>query len=230
MHGTVEHHGRGHDFKAERANEVRRLPVSMRHRGFETLAPWRPAVTPKPSRSTAPSLVNEHQPPRLPIGLGAEPGLPAAQVVSKLLLAGERGTSCRAGRAAARPCHLGHRRHAPRPACAAISPRRENRRLVNQRQDFLSMGIDPVRAVVTALRPRTDDLPVRRHRFTHLIAVEAATPQRRVAERRDRPLSTDDTSRSRRPIAKDARRCRLASATSHILNQKFDPMGPKKNP
>ena len=28
------------------------------------------------------------------------------------------------------------------------------RRLVNQRQDFLGMGLDPVRAVVTALRPQ----------------------------------------------------------------------------
>ena len=42
--------------------------------------------------------------------------------------------------------------------------------------------------------------PVRRHRFTHLIAVEAATPKRRAAERRDRPLSTADTSRSRRSL------------------------------
>ncbi len=36
-------------------------------------------------------LVNEHQPLGLQIGLGVEPGLPAAQDVSSLLLAGVRG-------------------------------------------------------------------------------------------------------------------------------------------
>ena len=91
MHGTVEHHGRGHAFKAERANEGRRLPVSMRHRCLATLAPWRPAVTPGHLGRSAGLYVNEHQPLGLQIGLGVEPGLPAAQDVSSLLLAGVRG-------------------------------------------------------------------------------------------------------------------------------------------
>ena len=88
MHGTVEHHGRGHAFKAERANEgssssVHEAPV---------LGNARPVA---PGRNAGPSWakrrVNEHQPLGLQIGLGVEPGLPAAQDVSSLLLAGVRG-------------------------------------------------------------------------------------------------------------------------------------------
>ena len=62
----------------------------MRHRCLATLAPWRPAVTPGHLGRSA-GLVNEHQPLGLQIGLGVEPGLPAAQDVSSLLLAGVRG-------------------------------------------------------------------------------------------------------------------------------------------
>ncbi len=58
------------------------------------------------------------------------------------------------------------------------------------------MGLGSVRAAVTALRPGPN-MPVRCHRSTHLIVVEAATPKRRAAERRDTPLSTADTSHSR---------------------------------
>ena len=90
MHGAVEHHRGGHAFKAERANEGCRLPVSMRHRYPATLAPCRPAVTPRHLGRGA-RLVDEDKPRRLQVRLGVEPGLPAAQDVSSLLLGRVRG-------------------------------------------------------------------------------------------------------------------------------------------
>ena len=57
----------------------------MRHRCLATLAPWRPAVTPGHLGRSA-GLVNEHQPLGLQIGLGVEPGLPAARGAPQLIL------------------------------------------------------------------------------------------------------------------------------------------------
>ncbi len=90
MHGPVEHHRRGHAFKAERANKGGGLPVSMRHRCPTTLTAQGSAMAPGHLGRSA-GLVDEHQPFGLQIGLGVEPGLLAAQDVSSLLLARVRG-------------------------------------------------------------------------------------------------------------------------------------------
>ncbi len=90
MHGAVEHHRGDHAFKAERANKGGGLPMPMGHRCAATLAPCRPAVTPRHLGRGA-GLVDEDKPLGLQIGLGVEPGLPAAQDVSSLLLASVRG-------------------------------------------------------------------------------------------------------------------------------------------
>ena len=89
MHGAVEHHGSGHSAQPERADEGGGLPVPMRHR--------RPAAMPAQSPAAAsrhlggsPCLIDEDEPFRVEIGLGLEPGAPASQHVSSLLLAGVR--------------------------------------------------------------------------------------------------------------------------------------------
>ncbi len=90
MHGAVEHHGRGHGFKAERANDGGGLPVPMGHRCPATLTAQGSAMAPGHLGRSA-GLVNKHQLLGLQIGLGVEPGLPAAQDVSSLLLGRVRG-------------------------------------------------------------------------------------------------------------------------------------------
>ena len=90
VHGSVEHHGGGHALEPERADEGGGLPMSMGYRSPATLAPWRPAITPRHlGRGTR--LVDEYQPLRLQIRLSLEPGPAATQDVSPLLLAGVRG-------------------------------------------------------------------------------------------------------------------------------------------
>ena len=78
-----EHHGRGHAFKAERANEGRRLPVHE----APVLGNARPVA---PGRNAGPSwssagLVNEHQPLGLQIGLGVEPGLASSLLLENVM-------------------------------------------------------------------------------------------------------------------------------------------------
>ncbi len=64
--------------------------MSMRHRRPATLTAQGSAMAPGHLGRSA-GLVNEHQPLGLQIGLGVEPGLPAALDISSLLLAGVRG-------------------------------------------------------------------------------------------------------------------------------------------
>ena len=90
MHGAVEHHGRGHALEPERADEGGGLPVPMGHRRPATLAPWRPAITPRHLGRGA-GLIDEDQPLRLQIGLGLEPGPATPQNVNPMLFAGVRG-------------------------------------------------------------------------------------------------------------------------------------------
>ena len=102
------------------------------------------------------------------------------------------------------------------------------RRLVNQRQDFLGKGLDPVRAVVTALRPRPDiarpPLPIHpfdRRRGRNPEAARRRAPRQAAVNRRYKPFS--------KIIGKRFRHAGWPPTPAHILNQKFDPMGiPKR--
>ena len=64
--------------------------MPVRDRRPTALAARRPAVTPG-HLGRGSGLVDEHQPLRLQIGLGLEPGPPTTQNVSPLLFAGVRG-------------------------------------------------------------------------------------------------------------------------------------------
>ena len=84
----------------------------------------------------------------------------------------------------------------PASRCAAISAQGDVRRLVNQRQDFLGMGLDPVRAVVTALRPRPDIArppppihPFDRRRGRNPEAARRRAPRQAAVNRRYKPFS-----------------------------------------
>ena len=94
---------------------------------------------------------------------------------------------------------LGHRQAMPRVQVCRDLAQGDVRRLVNQRQDFLGMGLDPVRAVVTALRPRPDIArpPPPIHPFDRRRGRNPEAARRRAPHR---PLSTADTSRSRRSL------------------------------
>ena len=90
MHGTVEHHGSGHTAQPQGTNEGCGLPVPMRHRGAATLSARSAAASSRHLGGRA-CFVDEDQPLGLEIGLCLDPGLPAAEHVSPLLLAGVRG-------------------------------------------------------------------------------------------------------------------------------------------
>jgi len=90
VHGAVEDHRRGHAFEPECADECGGLPVAVRHRGAAAFPARRPAIAPRHLGRGA-GLVDEHQTLGREIDLGVEPGPPAAQNVSALLLAGVRG-------------------------------------------------------------------------------------------------------------------------------------------
>ncbi len=76
------------------------------------------------------------------------------------------------------------------------------RRPHNQRQDLLGMGLDPMRAVITAPWSWTN-IASPAPPIDPLIAVEGATPKRFAAERRVFPPSTAETTRSRMSLERD---------------------------
>ena len=90
MHGAVEHHGGGHAFQPEGADEGGGLPVSVRNRGAASGPPWRTAIAPGHLGRGA-GLIDEDQPLGIEIGLRLEPGLSSTRDVRALLLAGVRG-------------------------------------------------------------------------------------------------------------------------------------------
>ena len=67
--------------------------------------------------------------------------------------------------------------------------------------------------------------PVRRHRSIHLIAVDAATPKRFAAERRERPPSTANTTLLLECRGKELSSCRLASFSSPQLESQISTLG-----
>src|SRR3954470_8952587 len=69
----------------------------------------------------------------------------------------------------------------------------------DQPQHLLSMGLDPIGALV-ATCGRGALLPVSRQRRTHFTAVDAAIPNRSAAARRLMPPATASISRSRRSL------------------------------
>ncbi len=90
MHGAVEHHGRGHAFKAERAHKGGGLPMPMGHRCPAALTAPGPAMAPGHLGRSA-GFVDENHPLGFQVRLSLEPGLPVAQDVSSLLLGRVRG-------------------------------------------------------------------------------------------------------------------------------------------
>ena len=86
MHGAVQNHRRGHAFEPESADEGGGLPVAVRYRRAAALAPRRPAVAAR-HLGRSPGFIDEHQALGVEIDLGLEPGAPATQNVSALLLA-----------------------------------------------------------------------------------------------------------------------------------------------
>ena len=102
------------------------------------------------------------------------------------------------------------------------------RHLVNQRQDFLGMGLDPVRAVVTALRPGPDIArppplihPFDRRRGRDPEAARRRAPRQAAINRRYKPFSNI--------IGKRSRHAGWPPSPAHTLNQKFNPVGiPKR--
>ena len=90
------------------------------------------------------------------------------------------------------------------------------------------MGLDPVRAVVTALRPRPDIArppppihPFDRRRGRNPEAARRRAPRQAAVNRRYKPFS--------KIIGKRFRHAGWPPPPAHILNQKFDPMGiPKR--
>ena len=123
---------------------------------------------------------------------------------------------------------LGRRQAMPRVQVCRDLAQGDVRRLVNQRQDFLGMGLDPVRAVVTALRPRPDIArppppihPFDRRRGRNPEAARRRAPRQAAVNRRYKPFS--------KIIGKRFRHAGWPPPPAHILNQKFDPMGiPKR--
>ena len=127
----------------------------MGHRG--AAARTAPGATIAPGHlGRGAGLIDEHQALGIEIGLRLEPGLPAAGDVRPLLLAGVCGFFER------HPVAL---EEAPHRALRDLEPvdmlqvpgdlrKRHIKPLIDQGQDLLPVGLDPLRAIVATLRPR----------------------------------------------------------------------------
>ncbi len=205
MHGPVKDHGRGHAPQSQRADEGGRLPMAMGHGCPAAFAAWRAAIAPRHlGRGTG--LIDEYQPLRLQLGLGLEPRPPAAQNISPLLFAGERGFFERHAVAVEQPPDRALRDPEPMRVIQKLSDLRQGdvRPIRNQRQDLFAMRFDPVRALIPALWSRPDMTltlplidPLDRRRRRNAEALRHRAARHAVVNRQYQPLSYVFRKRSR---------------------------------
>ena len=87
IHGAVENHRRDHAGRPERADEGRRLPMTMRERCDTALAVGRTAIKPR-HLGRGSGLVDEHQPVDVDLRLRCFPRHAFSGYVRPILLAG----------------------------------------------------------------------------------------------------------------------------------------------
>lgn len=88
-HGAVERHRGGDARQPESTDEGRRLPMPMGNRSAAALATWCAAVHAGHLGGGA-AFIDEHQPLRVQVRLGVEPGLTAGSYVRSILFGSVR--------------------------------------------------------------------------------------------------------------------------------------------
>ncbi len=219
MHGTIEDHRRGHAFQTQRADEGRGFPMTVRHGCPAAFSARRTPIEPG-HLGRRPCFIDEHQPLRLKIDLGVEPGLPPAKDIRPLLFGGVHrffiGHVVAIQKA---PDGTLRNLHAMR----LVKIRGQLREgqvlgLTDQRHDLVSMSFELMRAIVAASSAWTNAASP-----SHLIDSLYRTRRRNPEKLRRRP-SRHSTFNSRyQPFAQIHRkRFRHASwppPPAHILNQ-----------
>jgi hypothetical protein len=96
--------------------------------------------------------------------------------------------------------------------------------IINQRQDLLGMGLDPVRAPVTALRPGPDiarlSPPI--HPFDRCRGRDPETPRCRAPRK---PAVNRRYKPNTKVTGKRFGHAGWPPSPAHTLNQKFEPLG-----